>query len=152
MAEPNHRTAIVVAIIGVIGVVAAAVISNADKLFGKNGTAPVVRSNETPKVGTTESTEPHRSSEQPPPRAKVVLSKTTFTLPGDGQKNKNRTIGPFCCTGETATIQTSKGVPVGYIYFYDFDGGYNLSPTKSVATSIKVLVSGASDLLSPDTT
>jgi len=76
----------------------------------------------------------------------IRLANTSFRLPGDGQKNNNQSIGPFCCTGETVTIQTNENIPVGYIYFYDFEDAVNVSPTKSAAGKIKILVSGPSRL------
>lgn len=82
----------------------------------------------------------------PPPESAsaFALSKHTFTFPGDGTKNNNGTIGPFCCTGETATVTKVNGSPVGYIYFYDFADAVNLSPTSSAAAKVGLLVSSES--------
>ena len=76
-----------------------------------------------------------------PPNPKLVLTKTSFFFPGDGTKNENG--------GETATIQTNAGAPIGNIYFFDFEDAINISNTKSAAAIIKVLVSGAADLTAP---
>jgi len=63
-----------------------------------------------------------------PPETQILqphfhLAETTFVFPGGGKRNDNGIIGDFCCTGETATVQTDRGVPIGYIYFYRFPGG-----------------------------
>lgn len=75
------------------------------------------------------------------------LVKESFEFPGDGTRNDNRTIGDFCCTGETATVQSDSGAPLGFIYFYDFPGGGTkaLDGTRSAASRFSVLVSGISD-------
>ncbi len=78
-----------------------------------------------------------------------TLAKTTFVFPGDGQRNQNQAIGPFCCTGETATVATTGGTPVGYIYFYDFQDAVNVSGAESAARIVRILVSGASDFADP---
>lgn len=76
------------------------------------------------------------------------LRQSSFYFPGDGQRNNNEQIGDFCCTGETATVYTTSGDPVGYIYFYDFRDAYNVGDT-SIAGTFGVLVSGATSLVSP---
>ena len=65
----------------------------------------------------------------------------TFVFPGGGEKNNNSTIGDFCCTGETATIYNNINSPVGYIYYYDFKDGINVSNTESIASDFSLLVS-----------
>lgn len=80
------------------------------------------------------------------------LERSSFFLPGDGERNNNDYIGDFCCTGETATVRTTDGTSIGYIYHYDFSGAYNVGPSESIATSFGILVSGVSslsDLASP---
>jgi hypothetical protein len=62
-------------------------------------------------------------------------------LPGSGVKNANRRIGPFCCTGETATVLDANGQAVGYVYVFGFSGGVNLGGRAAVRTA-NVLVSG----------
>ena len=69
-----------------------------------------------------------------PARAATLL----FNIPRDGAPNNNGTIGPFCCTGHTATVTDSAGRPVGYIYSFGFTGG-----GKAGAKSTTVLVSAA---------
>ncbi len=95
---------------------------------------------------------PVRTIKQPghPAIPPIRLANTSFRFPGDGERNNNRTIGPFCCTGETATIRTNEGTPIGYIYFYDFEDAVNVSNTKSAAGKLKILVSGSSDFSQAD--
>jgi len=74
---------------------------------------------------------------------------TSFAFPGGGERNNNRAIGPFCCTGETATIRSENGQPLGYIYFYSWKGqAYNVKGG-SVVPSVEILVSGLADLSEP---
>jgi TIR domain len=77
----------------------------------------------------------------------IQLAKTSFRFPGDGKPNKNKIIGDFCCTGETATIETTQGIPAGFIYFYDFPGGGVIvgDGSRSTAQRFAVHVSGLSD-------
>jgi hypothetical protein len=86
------------------------------------------------------------TSSMPQATAKIALQleSTTFEFPGAGKRNNNQTIGDFCCTGETATVRTAQGTPVGYIYFYDFRGGIN-TKSGAEADQFSVLVSGVSD-------
>ena len=53
----------------------------------------------------------------------LQLTRTEFTMPGDGAPNNNSSIGPFCCTGSTATIEAADGSAAGYIYYADFTYG-----------------------------
>jgi hypothetical protein len=76
----------------------------------------------------------------------AALQKSSFYLPGDGKRNNNRTIGDYCCTGETATVRTPDGNAIGYIYFYDFRESYNIGNNQSVAGILRILVSGISDM------
>jgi hypothetical protein len=87
------------------------------------------------------------STEAQAPSNSLHLAKQSFELPGDGERNDNRRIGDFCCTGETATVQNDAGAPVGYIYFYDFPGGGINLPDgiHSIAGKFSLLVSGISD-------
>jgi len=84
-----------------------------------------------------------RSPQQITP-SPLPLENKSFEFPGAGKRNNNQTIGDFCCTGETAAIRTTQGVPIGYIYFYSFSGGINLK-SRSAADQFSVLVSGVSD-------
>jgi hypothetical protein len=76
-------------------------------------------------------------------RSAPSLETTAFEFPGAGEPNNNRMIGDFCCTGETATVRSSQGTPMGYIYFYDYAGGIN-NGSRSAATKFRILVSGTS--------
>jgi hypothetical protein len=85
-----------------------------------------------------------RTPQQTPPAFLLPVENSSFEFPGAGKRNNNGTIGDFCCTGETATIRTTQGTPIGYIYFYGFSGGINLK-SRSAADQLSVLVSGVSD-------
>jgi hypothetical protein len=77
------------------------------------------------------------------------LDRTRFYLPGDGIRNNNQRIGPFCCTGETAIVYTNRGYPAGYVYFFGWVGqSYNVGDT-SIAPDIQILVSGLANLSKP---
>jgi hypothetical protein len=82
----------------------------------------------------------------------VSLSRSTFVLPGGGKKNENKQIGPFCCTGETATVLSTRGEHLGYVHFFFWDGqAYNIADY-SIFPNIKISVSGAADLANPGST
>jgi hypothetical protein len=94
---------------------------------------------------------PAATPSPPPPSpitpTPVVLQKTFFSLPEEGVPNNNGSIGPFCCTGRTATVYTTGNSPIGYVYFYDFPGGgLMLSKERSVAANLSILISGITDL------
>jgi hypothetical protein len=72
------------------------------------------------------------------------LAKTTFTLPGDGEDNANGFIGPICCTGETARVETSCGYPVGFFHYIFFD-----ETTEPFSRSPRLDVTGSLDVLNP---
>lgn len=92
-------------------------------------------------VGNSTATEVPTDPSEPP-------TLVSIHLPGDGLTNGNGYIGPFCCTGETAII-SANGTPVGYIYYYGWQGeAYNVADG-SVATDIEILVSGLSNLANP---
>ena len=80
----------------------------------------------------------------------VRLAWESFRLPDDAQPNNNGTIGPFCCTGRTVTITRYDGVPVGYAYFYGWNGQAYMCGGRSVAPSIEILVSALSNLTDPN--
>jgi hypothetical protein len=71
-----------------------------------------------------------------------------FELPADGQPNQNHSIGPFCCTGVTATVRGPGGQAIGYIYFFGFDQGVQIGPN-AYAMQASILISGAVDLAQP---
>jgi hypothetical protein len=83
------------------------------------------------------------------PQPHLRLENSTFEFPGAGKRNNNGTIGDFCCTGETATIRTEQGTPIGFIYFYGFSGGINLK-SGAAADQLSVLVSGISNPARPN--
>jgi hypothetical protein len=81
------------------------------------------------------------------PTPTSMFRQTSFILPNDGKSNNNQSIGPFCCTGHTATVVGNDGYAVGYIYFYAWDGqAYNVGNNRSIAPNIKILMSGLKDL------
>ena len=70
----------------------------------------------------------------------------SFVFPGGGQRNNNATIGDFCCTGETMTLLNQNNKPLGYAYFFSWDGqAYNLPPS-SIAPNFRIFLSGTTDL------
>lgn len=78
------------------------------------------------------------------------FQKSSFVLPADGVRNDNKMIGPFCCTGRTITVQDRRGRPVGYVYFFAWEGqAYNVGPAASIFPSVKVLLAGLQDLSDP---
>ncbi len=69
-----------------------------------------------------------------------------YQFPG-GQDNNNATIGDFCCTGQTITVTNLGGKPLGYAYFYGWQGqAYNLPNGTSIAPNFEIYISGTSDL------
>jgi hypothetical protein len=92
------------------------------------------------------STAPDLSS--PPDLSSGPLLSAHYELPADGQPNQNHAIGPFCCTGVTATVRAPDGQAIGYIYFFGFDQGYQVGAT-AYAMQARILISGAVDLAQP---
>jgi len=82
-------------------------------------------------------------------QAQVVLRQSRFVFPMDGQPNNNGPIGPFCCTGRTATLSTVDGYVVGHVYYHDFRGGVSVDNT-SFATDLTLLISAAVDPSNPE--
>jgi hypothetical protein len=80
------------------------------------------------------------------------LRQSSFNFPGDGTPNKNQSIGPFCCTGETATVRTTDDKAVGYIYFYSWNGQAitKSDDSRSFVPDVEILVSGLADPSKPD--
>lgn len=69
-----------------------------------------------------------------------------YQFPG-GQSNNNSTIGDFCCTGQTITISNYAGKPLGYAYFFSWNGNaYNLPDGTSIAPNFEIGISGADNL------
>ena len=81
-----------------------------------------------------------KSTEEP-------LAKTHFVFPKDAERNHNRAIGPFCCTGRTLSIEhKDHDKPVGYVYYFSWGGGqaYNRGGGKyAVFPRLEMLVAGA---------
>lgn len=76
-------------------------------------------------------------------------SRWSFELPGEGTPNDGDPIGPFCCTGETAVVESDDGSELGYGYFFDWKGqAYNTS-TGSIAPDVAILVAGSLDIETP---
>jgi hypothetical protein len=74
------------------------------------------------------------------------LERTWFELPQDGAANANGTIGPYCCTGHTATVMTTAGYPAGYVYFFSWKGdAYNVGDT-AFASDVQVNIAGLADV------
>ncbi|MCS6805585.1 MAG: hypothetical protein NZ823_10655 [Blastocatellia bacterium] len=82
--------------------------------------------------------------------SRVTLSlgeKASFRLPDEGVRNNNGYIGPFCCTGVTAIVKNKSNEPIGYVYFYGWEGqAYIVGANRSIAPSIEIWVSGLADL------
>lgn len=89
-------------------------------------------------VETTEELPPEH---EPDP----FLEKSTFHLPSDGTPNDNGYIGPFCCTGVSAVIQTKEGYPAGYAYFFGWEGQAFNSGDTSYAPGVEILIAGLTD-------
>lgn len=79
-------------------------------------------------------------------RSRVALRQASFHLPIDGKPNNNGFIGPFCCTGRTATVSTTDGRPVGYVYFFGWRGQAFSVGSTSFAPDLEILISGLTDL------
>lgn len=73
-------------------------------------------------------------------------SLAAFTFPADGVDNDNGYVGPFCCTGRTAVVEDAEGAPLGYAYFFGFDGGRIIHDQRSVASTLSILVAGRASL------
>lgn len=80
-------------------------------------------------------------------------SRWSFEMPGDGTRNDNGYVGPFCCTGETAVVKSDDGSELGYAYFYGWKGqAYLTSADTSAAPDLAILVAGLDDLDTPSAT
>jgi len=79
-----------------------------------------------------------------PANPQLALSKQVFTFPGDGASNNGNSIGPFCCTGVTATVTKPDGTPIGYIYFPDIGDAVNTPGGFAAAGKVGVNVSAES--------
>jgi len=73
----------------------------------------------------------------------------TFAFPAAGVSNDNDYVGPFCCTGRTATVRDADGAEIGYSHFFGFDGGLNVEEGRSVASRLEIWVAGRSQLADP---
>ncbi|MBI4555975.1 MAG: hypothetical protein HY706_00200 [Candidatus Hydrogenedentes bacterium] len=89
--------------------------------------------------------QPSRVPRQALPANARHLGSTRF--PGGGIPNNNGYIGPFCCTGETATVFAANGQAIGYAYYYGLaDGAVQLGPGRTGVPGFKILVSGPANL------
>ncbi len=81
------------------------------------------------------------------------LKQSSFELPSGGTPNDNAAIGPFCCTGTTATVVSNSGDDVGYVYFYAWKGQtYNTGPDSSIAPDAEIEIAGLADVHDPQST
>lgn len=77
-----------------------------------------------------------------------TFPRTSFRLPGDGTRNNNAQIGPFCCTGETLTVRTADGRAVGYVYVFGWRGQARIVGARSVVPDAEILISGSTNISS----
>jgi hypothetical protein len=85
-----------------------------------------------------------------PDKLDASLVQSTFLLPDEATPNNNGAIGPFCCTGVTATIESIDGHPVGYAYFFSWKGqAYTGAQNHSYAPDVQVMVAGLEDVKDP---
>jgi hypothetical protein len=82
--------------------------------------------------------------------APSLIANPSIALPADATPNDNGPIGPFCCTGSTATVRSPDGQALGYVYFFNFPGGgFQTSPTTSYAATLGVMISGVQNINDP---
>lgn len=73
-----------------------------------------------------------------------------FNYPDDVEPNRNKHIGPFCCTGKTLIVQ-GRDEPFGYAYFFGWNGqAMNTGDGFSIFPNAEVLVSGLDDAGDPN--
>lgn len=53
----------------------------------------------------------------------------------------NARVGPFCCTGSVVIVRSPDGDPVGYIYFYSWEGQAYKVEGGSIVPDVSLLVS-----------
>lgn len=80
----------------------------------------------------------------------VALERTSFRLPDDGISMNNARVGPFCCTGKVVIVRSTDSNPVGYIYFFSWEGQAHNVGGGSIVPDLAVLVSGSFHLGDPD--
>jgi hypothetical protein len=86
---------------------------------------------------------------QPQQHDDGFLQPSSFHLPEEGTPNDNGPIGPFCCTGVTAIVQTTGGYAAGYVYFFDWEGQAVTDGHTSFAPDVKILLAGLVDAHDP---
>jgi hypothetical protein len=86
---------------------------------------------------------------QPQQHDDGFLLPSSFHLPEEGTPNNNASIGPFCCTGVTATVQTTAGYAAGYVYFFGWEGQAFTNGETSFAPDVKILLAGLADAHDP---
>ena len=72
---------------------------------------------------------------------KLVINTKRFIFPGGGNKVQNSTIM------ETAVVSRSDGAQIGDILFYGFKGGVNIGNNRSVASALRIPLSGVVNIL-----
>jgi hypothetical protein len=77
------------------------------------------------------------------------LVHSSFALPSQGTPNHNTYVGPFCCTGVTAVVDTTSGFDAGYAYFYGWKGQAFEVGDKSYAPDLQILIAGLADAHDP---
>jgi hypothetical protein len=74
-------------------------------------------------------------------------SRWSFELPSEGTPNDNGYIGPFCCTGVSAVVESDDGRELGYGYFFSWEGqAFNSGEDSSFAPDFAISIAALSDL------
>src|SRR6185436_13274037 len=76
-------------------------------------------------------------------------SRWSFELPRDGTPNDNGYIGPFCCTGVSAVVESDAGADLGYVYFFASTCPCYTDQERSWAPDVQIKVAGRTDLDDP---
>ncbi|MFO0548661.1 MAG: hypothetical protein U0271_09750 [Polyangiaceae bacterium] len=71
---------------------------------------------------------------------------TEFLLPDDAEQNDNGSIGPFCCTGRTVTVETKSGHEAGYAHFFFWDGQAFSDDKTSYAPNVIIDIAALADV------
>ncbi len=135
---------VIAAIIGLIGVLGAAAIANLNGIRGLLSRQPEVGG-----TGRSASPSPNKAPGKPDGKVASALRTDVYELPGQGTPNKNKTIGDFCCTGETATVLTTDGRPVGYVYVFAWQGQAFSAGGQTLVPGLVALLSGSVNVADP---
>jgi hypothetical protein len=89
----------------------------------------------------------HTKGAEPEP-----LEQSSFSFPGDAEPNDNNAIGPFCCTGQTVTVNHKDGYAVGYVYYFNSHGQAFIGPTEdsTIYPNLEIEVAALEDAANPD--